>query len=125
MAAQRSGQPPNERGQHGAIRPLQAGSGVGAAEHGDLVSQHEQLDVLGRGRAAQQQDQSERVLGDQVQEPVALLAPTRSAVQTLIRGRTLTCGTLKRSECRVNDRCRDTTRRCRSEQHEASDIRPG
>jgi hypothetical protein len=68
-AAQRSGQPPNERGEHCPVRPLQAGSGVGAAEHGDLVSQHEQFDVLGGGRAAQQQDQSEHVLEDQVQEP--------------------------------------------------------
>jgi DDE family transposase len=33
------------------------------------VSQHEELDVLGGGRAAQQQDQSERVLEDQVQQP--------------------------------------------------------
>ena len=69
MAAQPSGQAPNERGEHGPVRPLQAGSGVGAAEHGDLVSQHEQFDVLGGGRAAQQHDQSEHVLEDQVQEP--------------------------------------------------------
>ena len=47
MATQRSRQPPDERGEHGPVRPLQAGSGVGAAQHGDLVPQHEELDVLG------------------------------------------------------------------------------
>ena len=69
MATQRSGQPPDERGEHGPVCPVQAGSGVGAAEHGDLVPQHEQLDVLGGGRAAQQQDQSEHLLEDQIQQP--------------------------------------------------------
>src|SRR3954447_25019116 len=49
--------------------PLQAGSGVGAAEYGDLVSQYEELDVLGGGRAAHQQEQPERVLEDHVQQP--------------------------------------------------------
>ncbi len=53
MAAQRSRQPPDERGEHGPVRPLQAGSGVGAAQHRDLVPQHEELDVLGAGRATQ------------------------------------------------------------------------
>ena len=69
MATQCSRQPPDERGEHGPVRPLQAGSGVGAAQHGDLVSQHEELDVLGGGRATQQQDQPEQVLEDQVQQP--------------------------------------------------------
>ena len=68
MAAQRSGQPPDERGEHGPIRPLQARSGVGAAQHGDLMPQHEQLDVLGGGRATQQQEQPEHLLEDQVQQ---------------------------------------------------------
>jgi len=53
MATQRSRQPPDERGEHGPVRPLQAGSGVGAAQHRDLVPQHEELDVLGAGRATQ------------------------------------------------------------------------
>ena len=64
MATQRSGQPPDERGEHGSVRPPQAWSRVAAPEHGDHVSQHEELDVLGPGRAAQQQEQSERVLED-------------------------------------------------------------
>ena len=58
-----------ERGEDGPVRPVQAWSGVGAAQHGDLVPQHEQLDVLGGGRAAQQQDQPEHLLEDQIQQP--------------------------------------------------------
>ena len=69
MAAQRAGQPPDEGGEHGPVRPVQARSRVGAAQHGDLVAQHEELDVLGGGRAAQQQDQPEHLPEDQVQQP--------------------------------------------------------
>ena len=69
MATQRSGQPPDEGGEHGPVCPVQAWSWVGAAEHGDLVPQHEELDVLGGGRAAQQQDQSEHLPEDQIQQP--------------------------------------------------------
>jgi hypothetical protein len=64
MATQRSRQAPDERGEHGSVRPLQAGSGAGASEHGDLVPQHEELDVLGVGRASHQQEQPEHVLKD-------------------------------------------------------------
>jgi len=69
MATQRAGQPPDKRGEHGPVGPVQAGSGVGAAEYGEFVAQHEELDVLGGGRAAQQQEQPEQVLEDQVQQP--------------------------------------------------------
>ena len=69
MATQCSGQPPDEGGEDGPVRPVQAWSGVGAAEHGDLMPQHEELDVLGGGRAAHQQDQSEHLLEDQIQQP--------------------------------------------------------
>jgi hypothetical protein len=41
---------------------------VGAAERGDLVPEHEELDVLAGGRAAHQQDQSEDLLEDQVEQ---------------------------------------------------------
>jgi hypothetical protein len=68
LAAQCSGQPPDERGEHGPVGPVQAGSGVGAAEYGEFVAQHKQLDVLGGGRATQQQEQPEQVLEDQVQQ---------------------------------------------------------
>ena len=69
MATQCSGQPPDEGGEHGPVRPVQAWSWVGAAQDGDLVAQHEELDVLGGGRAAQQQDQPEHLPEDQVQQP--------------------------------------------------------
>ena len=52
MPTQRSGQPPHERGEDGSVRPVQARSWVGAAQDGDFVAQHEELDVLGGGRPA-------------------------------------------------------------------------
>ena len=66
MAAQPLGQPLDEGGEHGPVGPVHAWSWVGATEHRDLMSQHEELDVLGGGRAAHQQDQSEHLLEDQV-----------------------------------------------------------
>jgi hypothetical protein len=54
MATQRSGQPCDEGGEHGPVRPVHARSWVGAAQDCDLVPQHEKLDVLRGGRAAQQ-----------------------------------------------------------------------
>jgi hypothetical protein len=54
MCPQVPGQQPNQRGEHGTISPVQSGLGVGAAQHGDLVTQDEQLDILGcRGPAEQ------------------------------------------------------------------------
>ena len=47
MATQRSGQPPDEGGEHGSVGPVQAWSWVGAAQDGDFVAQHEEFDVLG------------------------------------------------------------------------------
>jgi len=69
MAAQRSGQPPHEGGEHGPVRPVQPWPWVAAAQDGDLVPQHEELDVLGGGRAAHQQVQPEHLPEDQVQQP--------------------------------------------------------
>jgi hypothetical protein len=66
MAAQCSGEPLDERGEHGPVRPLQTRSGVDAAQHGDLMAQHGQLDVLDGGCATQQQEQPEQVVKDQV-----------------------------------------------------------
>ena len=51
MATQRSGQPPHESGEHGPVRPVHAWSWVGAAQDGDLVAQHEELDVLSTAAA--------------------------------------------------------------------------
>jgi hypothetical protein len=64
MATQRSGQPCDEGGEDCPVRPAQARSRVGAAQHGDLMAQHKDLDVLGGGRAIQQQDQPEHLLED-------------------------------------------------------------
>jgi hypothetical protein len=69
MAAQRSGQPLDEGGEHSPVGPVQARSRVGAAQDGDLVAQHEKLDVLRGGRADRQQDQPEHLPEDQVQQP--------------------------------------------------------
>jgi hypothetical protein len=66
MAAQCSGQPLDQGGEHGPVRPVQAWSGVGAAQYGDLVPQHEQFDVLGGGRAAQQRDQPQHLQEEQI-----------------------------------------------------------
>jgi hypothetical protein len=44
---QTSGQEADQRGEDRAVGPVQAWSGMGAAQHGNLVPQHEQLDVLG------------------------------------------------------------------------------
>ena len=52
MEAQCSGQSLDEGGEHGSVGPVQAWSWVGAAQDGDLVAQHEELDVLGGARAA-------------------------------------------------------------------------
>ena len=52
VTTQCAGQPPHERGEHGPVRPIQARTRVGAMQDGDLVTQHEELDVLGGGRAA-------------------------------------------------------------------------
>jgi len=54
VATQCAGQPPDERGEDRSVRPVQAWSPVGATQDRDLVAQHEELDVLGGGRAAQQ-----------------------------------------------------------------------
>ncbi len=67
-ATRHSGQPPHEGGEHGPVRPVHAGSWVGAAQDSDLVPQHEELDVLGGRRATQHQDQSENLSEDQIQQ---------------------------------------------------------
>jgi hypothetical protein len=43
---QRSRQQADQRGEDCAVSPVQLGLGYGAAQHGDLVPQHGQLNVL-------------------------------------------------------------------------------
>jgi len=38
---------PDQRGEHGAVGPVQPGLGIGAAQHGDFVPQRQQLGILG------------------------------------------------------------------------------
>ena len=47
MAAQDRGEASDQHGEYGSVGPVQARSGVGSAQYGDLVAQDEQLDVFG------------------------------------------------------------------------------
>ena len=69
MGSQCAGQPSDERGKDRSVRPVQAWPRVGAAQDGDFVAQHEELDVLGGGRATRQQDQLEHLPEEQVEKP--------------------------------------------------------
>jgi hypothetical protein len=40
-------QEPDQRGEDRTVGPVQPGPGIGAAQHGDLVPQHQQLCILG------------------------------------------------------------------------------
>jgi hypothetical protein len=62
------GQRRDEGGEHGPVRPIQARSWIGATQDGDLVPQHKQLDILGGGRTAHQQDQPKHLPEDQVEQ---------------------------------------------------------
>jgi hypothetical protein len=65
---QHRGEAWDQRGEQGSVGPVEAGLGVGSAEDRDLVSQHEELDVLGRRRAAEQHQPAEEPGEDQVEE---------------------------------------------------------
>jgi hypothetical protein len=47
VCAQLSWQAPDQRGRDGPVGPVEAGPGIGAAQHGDFVPQDQQLGVLG------------------------------------------------------------------------------
>jgi len=47
VRSQPPGQEPDQRGEDRAVGPVRPGPRMGAAQHGDLVPQHEQLGVLG------------------------------------------------------------------------------
>ena len=65
---QRSGQEEDQRGEYRAVRPVQPWPRMGAAQHGDLMPQHQQLDVLGHRRAAEQDQQAAKPDEDQVEQ---------------------------------------------------------
>ena len=48
------GQPLDKGGEHGTVGPVHARTWVGATQDGDLVAQHEELNVLGGGRSGHQ-----------------------------------------------------------------------
>jgi hypothetical protein len=61
VSAQHRGEASDQCGEDGAVGPIQAGLGIGSAQYGDLVAQEEQLNVLGRGCAAEQQQRAEEL----------------------------------------------------------------
>jgi hypothetical protein len=68
VTAQARREAPDQRGQHGSVGPVQARLRVRSTEYGDLVAQHEQLDVVGRGCAAKQGQPAEELAEDQVEQ---------------------------------------------------------
>jgi hypothetical protein len=68
MPPQHLRQPADEGGEDRAIRPVQARLRVSSAQHGNFVAQHQELDVLGRRRAAEQQQQVQQLEKDKVEQ---------------------------------------------------------
>ena len=66
--AQRGGQQPAQRAEHGAVEPGQCWPGVGAAQHGDLVTQRQDLGVLGGVGAGEQRQPAQHANEHQVDE---------------------------------------------------------
>jgi hypothetical protein len=54
MCPQVPGQDADQRGEDRTVGPVQVGPGMGAAQHGHLVPQYEQFDVLRRRGTAEQ-----------------------------------------------------------------------
>jgi len=69
VARQCAGQPPHEGGNTARSARSKRGRWVAAVQDGDLVREHQELDVLGGGRATRQQHQPEYVPEHQVQQP--------------------------------------------------------
>jgi hypothetical protein len=59
---------PDQRSQHGPVGPVQPGPGIGAAQHGDLVPQHQQLNVFESPRAAEQDKPAAEPNEDEIQQ---------------------------------------------------------
>jgi hypothetical protein len=69
VATDRRRQQPNQRGQDCTISPIQAQLRSGSTQHGNLVAQHQQLDILGCRARAKQQQPTAQPAEDQVQRP--------------------------------------------------------
>ena len=65
---QPSGQVADQRGEDRAVGPVQPGPGMGAAQHGDLVPQDEQLGVLGRRRTTHKNKPADELDEDQIEQ---------------------------------------------------------
>jgi len=61
-------QEPDKRGKDRAVGPVQLRPGMGSAQHSDLVPQHQQLGILGCGRAAEQDKPVAQLDEDQVEQ---------------------------------------------------------
>jgi hypothetical protein len=70
--------------EHGSVRPFQAWSCIGAAQDSDLVAQHEELDNLGRGRSAHQQDQPELWVPETLRTSCGLLIFVEEAAESVV-----------------------------------------
>jgi hypothetical protein len=68
VTAQVRGEVPDQRSEQRSVGPVRAWPRVGYSQHGDLVAQREQLDVLGRGCAAKQGQPTEELAEDQVEQ---------------------------------------------------------
>jgi hypothetical protein len=68
MPTQHLRQSPDKCGEHSPIRPVQARLRVDSAQHGDFMTQHQDLDVLGRRRTPEQQQEVQHPQEDQVEQ---------------------------------------------------------
>ena len=61
-------QEPDQRSEDCAVGPVEPGPGIGAAQHGDLMPQHEQFGVLGRRCPAEQNQPAAEPAEDEVEQ---------------------------------------------------------
>jgi hypothetical protein len=69
VTTHRRRQQPNQRGENRTVSPIQARLPGGSTQHGGLVAQHEQLDVLGCRRTSEQQQPAAQPAEHQVEHP--------------------------------------------------------
>jgi hypothetical protein len=68
MPPQHLRQPADERGEDRSIRPVHTRPWIRSPQDGNVVAQYQELDVLGRRRAAEQQQQVQQPQKDQVKQ---------------------------------------------------------